>query len=760
MKAAKKRNLLNISMFNKLFISYLVAILLPTVIISSYNFYSFSAELKESYRRAQKESLQYMSKQMEVLIDSIHALSLQLSLSSDINTMITEPELNLYEANQVNKHLRNQMTTSDMFHSMYLYMKVSDSVLTTNEGLYKRADFYDKALLDRLTDSDGRLSGNKLRVLQDSSGVSPAQVFTFTRGVPPLNSYPLGQLVINVKKEAMIQSLYAEQPAGGHLMILDSGGRVIYHNLDESSVSGVDGSGLASQEYREQSTAEIGGKTFFAYGMKLDGIDWTLVRFDPYGASAQKLGSKLVGIVSIDLAILIAGLLVSYLLSSHMYEPWRKVIAGLSGYFKLPSKHPSNESVWITEAIASLIDENTAFQETIKRNEPVIKDRFIYDILNRNYSQSLNLAEKLKDMGAAFELPGYLVMIASFDPQECADEVMYDHKLLMFSYIKSQFEQQFRVAGTVLEQSDLGFILNVEEREFTESLKSRLGECCREVHAWVQQELKMTLQFTFGNLFGSISEVHESYEQARTVFTYKPVIHKQDIAFYADLKRDARFEYPMPVQKQLLHSIASRQREAAVACIADLFEHYIYSGKYPLESLHEMIILLTSAAKNKLLEEGLEMEAVQDPIGVSQIFACSNNDQLREMMLRYIHRLFDALEARQDNKSNHHYIAKAMEYIERNYMRTISISDIAEHLGLSSSYLSRFFKAETGKSPLEHLTEYRIAKSKELLLSNDYTLQQISERIGYPDVNSFIRYFKKYEGVTPGKYRSMAIPTI
>ncbi|CAG7649307.1 helix-turn-helix domain-containing protein [Paenibacillus allorhizosphaerae] len=760
MKAKKKRALLNISMFNKLFISYLVAILIPTIIISSYNFYTFSTELKESYRSAQKESLQYMSKQMEVLVDSIHALSLQLSLSSDINTMITQPELNLYEANLVNKHLRNQMTTSDMFYSMYLYMKVSDTVLTTNEGLFKRADFYDKALLDRLTASDGRLSGDKLRILQDSSGVSPAQVFTFTRGVPPLNSYPLGQLVINVKKDAMIQSLYTEQSAGGHIMILDSGGHVVYDNLDEGAVPGTDGPGLASKEYREQSITEIGGKTYFTYGTKLDGINWTLVRFDPYEIYAQKLGSKLLGIVTIDLTILMTGLLISYLLSSHMYEPWRKIMAGLSGYFKQPSKLPNNESVWVTEAIASLIDENTAFQDTIKRSEPVMKDRFIYDILNRNYSQSLNITEKLKDMGITFDLPCYLVMIASFDPHECADEAIYDRKLLMFSYIKSKFEQQFRVAGTVLEQSDLGFILNVEQRELTDSLKSKLSECCREVHGWVQQELRMTLQFTFGNMYVSISEVHESYEQARRVFTYKPVIHKEDIAFYADLKRDARFEYPMSIQKQLLYSIASRQREAAVACIAELFEHYIYSDKYQLESLHEMIILLTSAVKNKLLEEGLEMEAVQDQVRVSQIFACSNNDQLHDMMLRYIQRLFDALDAMQDNKSNHHYISKAMDYIEQNYMRSISISDIAGHLGLSSSYLSRFFKAETGKSPLEHLTEFRIAKSKELLMSNEYTLQQISEQIGYPDVNSFIRYFKKYEGTTPGKYRSMVIPTI
>lgn len=751
---------LNLSMFNRLFLSYLLIILVPTVLISALYYYSFAQELAKRNHNALNESLQYMSGQLGMLVDGINALSIQLSLSSDINKAIAEPDIGMYDYRLVKRHLDSQMATNDMFYSMYLYSQVNDTVLTTNEGLFQRSDFYDEALLDQLLDDDGKLSGHRFRTLRDGTDAEPIEVFTFTRGVPPLNSYPLGQLVINVKSEDLIKALYPENPIPGHLLILDSGKQPIYHDLGGGDPTEPELAALASKSSGERTLAEIGGKTYFVSETKLDGINWTLYRLGDNEAYSAQLHRQRTAIARVDFFVLLAGLLVSYLLSSIMYDPWKKTIAGLKGYFKQHPKPAVNEQVWVANAIDSLISENEAFQSIMDRNQPIIRERFIHDILNGSYSDKLNIEEKLGEMGISFPHPSFLVMIASSNPHESGHGSLYDSRLLMFSFIKSKFEQRFPIEGTVLEQADFGFILNVECRAMTDELKHRLREYCREVHVWVQKELNLTVQFTFGNLCGSLSKVNVSCEQAKRVFAYKPVIHKEDTVFYGDLSSDTRFEYPMSIQKRLLYGIAAMQRETALQCLDELFTDYIFNDKYPRESLQEMIVLLASAIKNKLLELGVDIETIYRQIGTAQIFACSNNDQLYEMMTRYIHDLFEAIESLQDRKTNHHYIAKATEYIERHYMRNMSVSDIADHLGLSSSYLSRFFKTETGKSPLEYLTEFRLEKSKQLLMANDLTLQQISERIGYPDVNSYIRYFKKYEGMTPGKFRSMAIPTI
>ncbi|MFS0614453.1 helix-turn-helix domain-containing protein [Lederbergia ruris] len=56
---------------------------------------------------------------------------------------------------------------------------------------------------------------------------------------------------------------------------------------------------------------------------------------------------------------------------------------------------------------------------------------------------------------------------------------------------------------------------------------------------------------------------------------------------------------------------------------------------------------------------------------------------------------------------------------------------------------------------VEYLTRRRLTESKILLTNSNYTIREIAAQIGYNNVNSYIRFFKKYEGITPGEYRKI-----
>lgn len=74
---------------------------------------------------------------------------------------------------------------------------------------------------------------------------------------------------------------------------------------------------------------------------------------------------------------------------------------------------------------------------------------------------------------------------------------------------------------------------------------------------------------------------------------------------------------------------------------------------------------------------------------------------------------------------------------------------------MSYSYLSRYFKQQTGCNFIYYLYRLRIDKAKEMLKNSGFKINQIAENVGFSDVNNFIRMFKKYEGITPGKYREL-----
>lgn len=93
------------------------------------------------------------------------------------------------------------------------------------------------------------------------------------------------------------------------------------------------------------------------------------------------------------------------------------------------------------------------------------------------------------------------------------------------------------------------------------------------------------------------------------------------------------------------------------------------------------------------------------------------------------------------------------EYLEENFDKKIQLDDIAEKYNISKYYLSHIFNEQYGTSVNNYLISLRITKAKQFLRFTNMTTTEVANRLGYEDVNYFIRLFKKIENVTPGEYR-------
>lgn len=90
----------------------------------------------------------------------------------------------------------------------------------------------------------------------------------------------------------------------------------------------------------------------------------------------------------------------------------------------------------------------------------------------------------------------------------------------------------------------------------------------------------------------------------------------------------------------------------------------------------------------------------------------------------------------------------------------ISLSDISGKVNLSSFYFTKLFKAKTGMTFVEYLTDYRMKVAKKLLEENmELKVQDVGERVGYMDYKYFCKCFRKNTGVTPASYRSQLSPS-
>ena len=92
-------------------------------------------------------------------------------------------------------------------------------------------------------------------------------------------------------------------------------------------------------------------------------------------------------------------------------------------------------------------------------------------------------------------------------------------------------------------------------------------------------------------------------------------------------------------------------------------------------------------------------------------------------------------------------------YLQEHLAEEVSLSVLAEEFHLSAQYISQLFKNEIGVGFLTYLTNIRMERAKQLLLSTSLSIAEVSEQSGYSDYRVFTKVFKKSEGITPSQYR-------
>lgn len=736
MKGFTYRPFFNRSLFRKQLLSYFITVLIPTLMIVSVYSYTISEDLTSQLEQSSDSSVQRVSKNIETLIDQISYFSLQLSFLPNMNTMLQDPSaFNMYDYYQLKEQLRTQVVSNKLFSSVYIYMALNGRFMTSNEGLFDARDFYDKAVMEQIKLHSDSTFWYQVR----------ENDVTFYKSIPVTAAKPLGTLVINIPKELFLNTIFNMNSGGDQrVFILDSNAHVIsqFSNEDNQAINKL----LAEKVFLSPDTmqkVQIGESAYFAHTQAIKSNGWTIVNLIPYAHYKERLYEKMSKLLLIVLAVFLIGLAVAYAFAVKMYNPWKKIIEVLSGSGE--NKHAADEFSVVSGAISSMMD-------TIKQNEPMMKAHLISDILRNNITDKSTIPARLEQVGLTFHEPNYAVIVAVVDAMTPEDAEDPQRKLVIYSMVSETLKRYVPAEGTILDGSRLGFIVNLPQSRWDGDLRELIQRCFADMNAVAQGQLQVSLQLVVSEL-GAAERLHAAYEQTRRILNYKAVINRGDVVFIQDHQSELKFVYPLSLQKQLIHSVTSMNREKAVQCVSDLFEQYLYKSKYPLEKLQGMIVVLMSSVLNELLKEGHDIGILNEEVDIFKLHECQNNDELHQFMITRIHKIIAFLEGLQDRQVTNLYVSKTIAYMEEQYARNISITDIADHIGVSSGHLSRTFKAETGKSMLEFLTEYRIKKSKELLSSRNESLQEISQAVGYNDVQSFIRFFKKYEGMTPGEYR-------
>lgn len=99
------------------------------------------------------------------------------------------------------------------------------------------------------------------------------------------------------------------------------------------------------------------------------------------------------------------------------------------------------------------------------------------------------------------------------------------------------------------------------------------------------------------------------------------------------------------------------------------------------------------------------------------------------------------------------FVNEAINYIEENLERKISVEHLCNKFHVSKNYLYEAFKANLSNTVTGYINEARIRRAKELLEQTNLSVYQIAEKVGVENYTYFCKLFKKLSGTTPTQYR-------
>jgi len=277
----------------------------------------------------------------------------------------------------------------------------------------------------------------------------------------------------------------------------------------------------------------------------------------------------------------------------------------------------------------------------------------------------------------------------------------------------------------------------------------KLQNICGQIVSPLEGSYKYFL--SIGKKVFGVLNIHESYETA-VITMRKAFFEGYNCIISFNENSNCSFFFEPKLFQDFTAIIEKQSREQAIFFIKQISSDLKRFINTPVNSIKDFCFrLLLDLCK---ISEKLGITLINDLSGKKHIweffFKINTLDELGESLIYYVNTYYNMVEAQ---NSNNRVINIVKNYIKENYQdESLSITKISDHIHMAPTYLCSLFKEKTSKTLNQYITEVRIDKSKELLLSNNYKISDISSMIGFRDQGYFAKLFRKITGMTPSEY--------
>jgi len=219
-------------------------------------------------------------------------------------------------------------------------------------------------------------------------------------------------------------------------------------------------------------------------------------------------------------------------------------------------------------------------------------------------------------------------------------------------------------------------------------------------------------------------------------------------------KLGAKWQYPWESERALLQKVKIGDRTGAKEILNAILGTILFKDIGDLGILKARLLELLSVLSRSGVEGGVDSDTMleRNLAYVNKVMQINDQEDLCAWISAALNEFLELVYSAQDAHKMTQ-IRPAINYIEANYDKPLTLAEIAKASHLSVSRLAHVFKEQMGITLIDYVTGVRIEQAKELLLSTDQSCTEICFQAGYNNQSYFTRTFKALVGMTPRQFR-------
>lgn len=763
--------------FEKRILIYLMLIsTIPVLVLGVTSYFSSVRHATEQMDVSNDSGLIQTMQGVDSVLDYIRQYYGTIVDSAELRPLL-EGEVSYQDYASLQSFMDVMASKIDFIHyiSGYSFVNMKSGRVYGNQGIYQLKDVGNREELEQLLSSKKEMPTFWLNNTNREWSAKPPYVdlsyLSLIYRLPMISEEKHSMLIINMNRGAL-EKLLQGSGGLGNMLVLDSNKELLYAGNEEIGRRVTALLEKAEEPYwsengsvfRDQFSYE--GHTYHMSIVTSSSSEWTYVSYYDLRLTQTGANEILVTAISISLAMLVGVFFICLLGTYQIYKPVKTTFDHIHDLF-LPQDGDAehgDEFGYIEKGINHLYAHNQELSVMVQMQQQELTELFALRLMRGQLTEAaLQSNLELLHITQGKYMSVILAAVSSHRDGRRLSDTELDALYLSIAKSIPETINQLLVLPPVNYLHSLILLTGAEEEE---QLEARQEMIYRTMDQYVRQNFDSPIKAGISRVFHNLLDFRNAYNESVEALKVERQNHiswdlsnmEEHLIYYSDVAptEEQSQIYNIVIQNQMKDAV-DKCDEVQAFSVVDQFLGEIKDKGIRLNEQSYFLHRFLVAVLNVASDAGLNINSLYPGTASNLFRQLDNKYSWEEIAAFYKETLIRPMIARLKDlrKNSRSMTLDKIEQLVKEHDGDITLTECAEKIHCHANYIWRILKETRQQTFSDFVAEVRMARAKELLMNKELSVGEVADMLNFTNSQNFIRYFKKYAGMTPGQYRKM-----